>query len=232
MTVIDFARDTRDTARDTLTDDEKRDRARADWTRAHAAGETPPTGKELAARYDMSAKWGQNQAAAARAAAAGRGTPVRAAVPQPAVRPVPPVDKPAVPRHASKPARGKPAAQPSTLLRYVTNAAVAIVALVAAATSYSHMHALALEAGESELVAFVLPLSVDGLVVAATMTILSARGKAGVLPWLALLLGLGASLAANVAAAEPTVVGRLVAAWPPVALALSFEMLLRQTRER
>lgn len=229
MTVIDFARDTRDTARDTLTDDEKRDRARADWTRAHEAGETPPTGKELAARYDMSPKWGQNQAAAARAAVADRGTVLRAAVPQPAVRPVAPVDKPVVPRHAPKSARGK---QPSTLLRYVTNAAVAIVALVAAATSYSHMHALALEAGESDLVAFVLPLSVDGLVVAATMTILSARGKAGVLPWLALLLGLGASLAANVGAAEPTVVGRLVAAWPPVALALAFEMLLRQTRER
>jgi len=60
----------------------------------------------------------------------------------------------------------------------------------------------------------------------------AARGKrqSGPLPWLALLLGLGASLAANVAAAEPTLVGRLVAAWPPVALALSVEMLLRQTR--
>lgn len=231
MTVIELARDTRDTARDTLSDDERRDRARADWTRAHAAGETPPTGKELAARYDMSAKWGQNQAAAARAAVAGRGPHSRAAVPEPAARHVPTVEKPDVPRHAPKPARGKAAAQASTLQRYAKNAAVVIVALVAATTSYSHMHALTLEAGESEMVAYVLPLSVDGLVVAASMTILLARGKAGVLPWLALLLGLGASLAANVAAAEPTVVGRLVAAWPPVALALSFEMLLRQTRD-
>ncbi len=228
MTVIELARDTRDTPRDTLSDDEKRDRARADW---HASGGTV-TGKELAERYGMSAKWGQNQAAAARAAAAGNGTGPRAAVPQPAARPVPPVEKPAVPRHVQRPARGKAAAQAPASVRYVTAAAVALVAVVAAAASYSHMHALALEAGEGTM-ARVLPLSVDGLVVAATMALLSARRAnraAGALPWLALFLGLGASLAANVAAAEPTVVGRLVAAWPPVALALSFEMLLRQTR--
>jgi hypothetical protein len=56
-----------------------------------------------------------------------------------------------------------------------------------------------------------------------------AGHPAGVLPWVALLLGLGASLAANVAAAEPTVVGRLVAAWPPVGLLLSYELLMQQT---
>jgi len=122
--------------------------------------------------------------------------------------------------------------QGSGAVQWITAAAVAAVAVVAAAASYSHMHELAVQAGEGEM-ARVLPLSVDGLVVAATMTLLSARRagrKAGALPWLALFLGLGASLAANVAAAEPTVVGRLVAAWPPVALALSFELLLRQTR--
>ena len=39
---------------------------------------------------------------------------------------------------------------------------------------------------------------------------------------------LGASLAANVAAADPTVAGWLVAAWPPVALLLAYELLLQQ----
>ena len=48
------------------------------------------------------------------------------------------------------------------------------------------------------------------------------------LPWAALLFGLGASLAANVAAADPTVVGRLGAAWPPVGLLLSYELLMQQ----
>jgi hypothetical protein len=49
---------------------------------------------------------------------------------------------------------------------------------------------------------------------------------------MALLLGLGASLAANVAAAEPTVQGRLVAAWPPVGLLLSYELMLQQIKGR
>jgi hypothetical protein len=52
------------------------------------------------------------------------------------------------------------------------------------------------------------------------------------LAWAALLMGLGASLAANVAAAEPTVQGRLVAAWPPVGLLLSYELMLQQIRAR
>jgi hypothetical protein len=51
---------------------------------------------------------------------------------------------------------------------------------------------------------------------------------AGGLAWAALLMGLGASMAANVAAAQPTVAGRLVAAWPPVALLLAYELLMRQ----
>jgi Protein of unknown function (DUF2637) len=113
----------------------------------------------------------------------------------------------------------------------VTTMAVVAVAAVAAVASYEHMRALAELAGEGWR-SWLLPISVDGLAVAASMTMLVRRRAgqpAGALPWVALLLGLGASLAANVAAAEPTVVGRLVAAWPPVGLLLSYELLLRQT---
>jgi len=112
----------------------------------------------------------------------------------------------------------------------VTTAAVVAVAGVAAIASYEHMRALASVAGESWR-AWLLPISVDGLAVAASMTMLVRRRagqRAGLLPWAALLFGLGASLAANVAAAEPTVVGRLVAAWPPVGLLLSYELLMQQ----
>jgi hypothetical protein len=115
-------------------------------------------------------------------------------------------------------------------VRRVTTTAVLAVALVAAVASYEHMRALAAVAGEGSR-SWLLPLSVDGLAVAASMTMLVCRRAgqpAGTLPWVALLLGLGASLAANVAAAEPTVVGRLVAAWPPVGLLLSYELLLQQ----
>jgi len=116
-------------------------------------------------------------------------------------------------------------------VRRVTTSSVLAVALVAAVASYEHMRALAELAGEGWR-SWLLPISVDGLAVAASMTMLVRRRageRAGALPWVALLLGLGASLAANVAAAAPTVVGRLVAAWPPVGLLLSYELLLQQT---
>ena len=116
----------------------------------------------------------------------------------------------------------------------VTTGAVLSVALVAAIASYEHMRALAELAGEGWR-AWLLPISVDGLAVAASMTMLVRRRaglSAGALAWVALLLGLGASLAANVAAAEPSVQGRLVAAWPPVGLLLSYELLMQQIKAR
>jgi hypothetical protein len=111
--------------------------------------------------------------------------------------------------------------------RGVAVAATAVVAVVAAITSYDHMRTLAERAGEGWK-SLVIPLAVDGLVISAS-TVLVVRRRAGVpggmLPWLALLGGLGASVAANVAAAEPTAVGRAVALVPPLALAISFELL-------
>lgn len=115
-------------------------------------------------------------------------------------------------------------------VRATTTAAVATVAAVAAAVSYAHMHDLAAASGE-EWRAWLLPLAVDGLLAAAGMSMLVARHhgrRPTPLAWVSLWLGIAASLAANVAAAEPTVTGRLVAAWPPVALALAFELLMQQ----
>jgi len=139
-----------------------------------------------------------------------------------------PAVEPAVP--PTRPDEAAPT-RPGRVSRAVTAAAVLVVAVTAAVTSFGHQHALALSAGENETAALLLPLSVDGLALAASLVLLDARRsgrRAGALPWLALGLGVLASLAANVAAADPTITGRLVAAWPPVALALSFEMLLRQ----
>jgi Protein of unknown function (DUF2637) len=121
-------------------------------------------------------------------------------------------------------------AETARWVRRVTTLAVVLVAGVAAVASYEHMRALAALAGE-DWRSWLLPVSVDGLAVAASMTMLVRRRTglpAGGLAWVALLLGLGASLAANVAAADPTVAGRLVAAWPPVALLLAYELLLQQ----
>jgi len=114
----------------------------------------------------------------------------------------------------------------------VTVAAVLLVATVAAIVSFEHMREVAARAGEGWR-AWLLPLSVDGLVVAASMVLLT-RHRAGLpggrLAWSALLGGVGASLAANVAAAEPATTARVVAAWPALAFAVAFELLLQQRR--
>jgi len=121
---------------------------------------------------------------------------------------------------------------PGPVVRVVTVGAVLLVAAVAAVVSYAHMREVAARAGEGWR-ALLLPLSVDGLVVAASMVLLTRRrvGMAGGwLPWCALLGGVGASLAANIAAAEPTATARVVAAWPALAFAVAFELLLQQRR--
>lgn len=117
-------------------------------------------------------------------------------------------------------------------VRPVTVLAVLAVAAIAAVVSFSHMVNLATAAGEGWR-AHLLPLSVDGLLVAASMTMLWRRRAgvpAGWLAWVALCGGIGASLAANVAAAEPTLTARLIAGWPAVAFAIGFELLLQQGR--
>jgi hypothetical protein len=50
------------------------------------------------------------------------------------------------------------------------------------------------------------------------------------LPWALLVVGSAASLAANVAVAEPTMTGRLIGAWPSFSLIAAYELLMRQVR--
>ncbi len=110
-------------------------------------------------------------------------------------------------------------------------AAVLVVAAVAAVMSYGHLRAVAAAQGEPAAVLF--PLSVDGLIVAASLVLLVRRRSGqpgGVLAWTGLLVGIAATVAGNVASAEPTLAARLVAAWPPVAFALSYELLLALIR--
>jgi len=118
-------------------------------------------------------------------------------------------------------------------VRWASAGAVVAVAFVAAVASYTHMLDLARHAGEGRL-ALLLPISVDGLVVAGSTTMVVRRrhGRSGGwLAWLAVSLGIGASLAANVVAADPglvdpDVVRRVIAGWPPVALAISAELAI------
>ena len=118
-------------------------------------------------------------------------------------------------------------------IRWTTIVCVAFLALIAGTVSYLHMHRLVALHGQPGWVASLTPLSVDGMIVAASATLLAesrAGRRGGVLPWALLVAGSVASLAANVAVAEPTVVGRVIAAWPSFALTASWELLTRQVR--
>ena len=99
--------------------------------------------------------------------------------------------------------------------------------------SYLHMHMLVELHGQPGWVAALTPLSVDGMIVAASTTLLAdsrAGGRGGMLPWALLVAGSAASLAANVAVAQPTATGRVIAAWPSFALIAAYELLMRQVR--
>ena len=69
--------------------------------------------------------------------------------------------------------------------------------------------------------------------VAASTTLLAesrAGRRGGALPWSRLVAGSIASLGANVAVAEPDLIGRIIAVWPSFALTASYELLTRQVR--
>ena len=114
--------------------------------------------------------------------------------------------------------------------RIATFGAVMVVASIAAIVSYAHMQQLAAGAGESWR-SYLLPLSVDGLVVAASMVLVGRRRAGepgGVLAWSALAGGVLASVAANMADAGAGATAVLTAGWPAVAFAVAFELLQQQ----
>lgn len=131
-----------------------------------------------------------------------------------------------------QPARGT-AAVPLPLLG-VTIAAVVVVTAVCAVVSYSHIRDLAAFAGAGDLAGW-LPLGIDGLVVACSGSLIADRrqGQRGhPSAWAGLILGLAATLAANVIAVDPELVSIRVVQWvlagyAPVALAVSGHLLLR-----
>ncbi|WP_239314026.1 DUF2637 domain-containing protein [Frankia sp. Cj3] len=152
-------------------------------------------------------------------------------MPGPTPRPAPADAPPASP--SSDRAVVVPGARSERAIHYATWGAVLTVATIAALISYRHMRTVAHANGEDDLNATVIPLSVDGLIVAASMTML-ADSRAGRsrhwLSYLLLALGSAASLAANVMHAAPTLPARIIAAWPPIALIGAYDLLMRQIR--
>ncbi|MEU7871562.1 DUF2637 domain-containing protein [Dactylosporangium sp. NPDC049140] len=118
-------------------------------------------------------------------------------------------------------------------IRLARAASTAAVASIAAWSSWSHMVHVALRFGERPEVAYVLPISVDGMLIVASTVMVDDKRHGGRVRWsarIAFVAGVAASVAANIAAAEPTAGARIVAAWPAVALLLVVEMLARARR--
>ena len=198
------------------------------------ADSAPLTGVALGAMFNRSGRWGSQRILEARQHL----NPHVASTPAPpSGNGSPPIGLPAASAAANRQAdfdrpAGMASGAPSPAISPTTTLGVLAVALVAAIASYDHQRLLAELAGE-EWRAWLLPISVDGLILTASRTMLTRQRSgrsAGWLAWTAMLIALTASLAANVAGARPTIVGRLVAAWPPVALLLAYELLMQQVR--
>jgi hypothetical protein len=107
------------------------------------------------------------------------------------------------------------------LIRAATAAVVVAVAAFAAVVSYSHIYDLGRAHGQDGTAARLLPLSVDGLILAASLVLLHEARNGRAAPRLArvmLWLGVAATLGANAAYGAPFgPAGVLVSTWPAVA---------------
>jgi Protein of unknown function (DUF2637) len=103
--------------------------------------------------------------------------------------------------------------------------AVVAVAGFAAVQSYSHIYWLGATHGQDRVDSALLPLSVDGLILATSLVLLhGARTRlgAGFLAYAGLWLGIGATIAANAAYGLPFgPLGIAASTWPAVAFVIS-----------
>ncbi len=116
-----------------------------------------------------------------------------------------------------------------------TRLSVGVVALVAGYNSYGHQYDVARMAHQPQHFAAVLPFSVDGMLLAASLAIAEdkAEGRKPRL-WAVIAFWLGAtvSVSANVASVivhygfDWLAIG--VSAWPPIALLITVEVLSRK----
>lgn len=120
------------------------------------------------------------------------------------------------------------------VIRLTTALAVMAVAVIAAIISYRHAYELVVTHGESGPTARLVPLTVDGLIWAASMVILDANRRRRPVPALAkwsLGVGIVATIGANLAhGMGHGPVGALVSAWPAVAVVGSYELLMALVR--
>ena len=113
-------------------------------------------------------------------------------------------------------------------------AVVCAVAAFAAVVSYSHIYGLGRAHGQDGTAARLLPLSVDGLILASSLVLLHEARNGRDAPGLArfmLWLGIAATIGANIAYGAGYVLLRaLISAWPAVPFIGSVEIAMQQVR--
>jgi Protein of unknown function (DUF2637) len=120
--------------------------------------------------------------------------------------------------------RGRWARAWPSLLAVVTLSAVGGPAAVA---SYRHARDVITHHGDPVMAPW-LALTTDGMLLAALVVIWVRRHRSEPVktgPWAAFWAGMTVTIAANLAAAQPTPIGIVVALWPPVCLAITLELV-------
>lgn len=115
------------------------------------------------------------------------------------------------------------------VIQRLTGFAVLTLAISAAILSFSGLQKLAVDAGFDPSIAWLLPVIVDGMVLTGSLGVIAA-GLVGLrtwYEWMLTILGVGISVAGNVASAPDNLTAQLVHAIAPVTFALSIEGMLR-----
>jgi Protein of unknown function (DUF2637) len=119
-------------------------------------------------------------------------------------------------------------------IRAATAVVVTAVAAFAAVVSYSHIYDLGRVHGQDGTAARLLPLSVDGLILAASLVLLHEARNGRPAPGLArfaLWLGVGGTIAANGAYGWPYgPVGVVLSTWPGAAFVIAVELVMLLVR--
>jgi hypothetical protein len=113
-------------------------------------------------------------------------------------------------------------------LLIVTALFVGGLAVVAGAISFAHMRELALDHDQLGWKSYAFPISVDGLEIVASLYLVAQRRAGrptGWVPWVALIVGTAASLAANVAVGGADPIGKALAGWPALSMLVSIKLL-------
>lgn len=110
----------------------------------------------------------------------------------------------------------------------LTGLFVAALAIVAGAISFAHMVELSQRHDQTGWKAYAFPISVDGLEIVASLYLVAQRRAGrptGWIPWVALVVGTLASLAANVAVGGHDVIGKALAGWPALSMLAAVKLL-------